>query len=190
MALSLLSHARGWGQVAHERNMSLAILRIEGLYRPFPEGGSLSFSTPLGFEGPYKPFYGLVGVTSWPGRPAGGLLVVEISETLHQCICLRPRSSASGCEGLHKSHGFQAVLCEVYAGSGQDHGYKGRFHARRGTFAKVGDLRPRRKGRPGAPFGAPAPNEPPGAGAGSPHSEPGLPQDGRGGAIEAAHGGI
>ncbi len=47
-----------------------------------------------------------------------------------------------------------------------------------------------------APFGALAPNEPPGAG--SPHSEPGLPQDssfgadqdGRGGAIKAAHGGI
>jgi hypothetical protein len=33
------------------------------------------------------------------------------------------------------------------------------------------------------PFGALAPNEPPGTGAGSPHSEQGLPQDGRGGAM-------
>jgi hypothetical protein len=43
---------------------------------------------------------------------------------------------------------------------------EGPLYARRGTFAKVGDLRPRRRGRPGGllPFGAPASNEPPGAG--------------------------
>jgi len=49
-----------------------------------------------------------------------------------------------------------------------------------------------------APFGTPAPNEPPGAGQDPPLSEPGLPQDssfgadqdGRGGAIEAAREGI
>jgi hypothetical protein len=47
------------------------------------------------------------------------------------------------------------------------------------------------------PFGTPAPNAPPGQGQ-DPHSEQGLPQDssfgadqdGRGGAIEAAHEGI
>jgi hypothetical protein len=60
---------------------------------------------------------------------------VRVCETLHQCICLRPLSSASGRGGLHKPHRFEAVLCEVYAGLAPDHGYKPQFHTRKKTFA-------------------------------------------------------
>jgi hypothetical protein len=47
----------------------------------------------------------------------------------------RPLSSASGRGGLHKPYRVEAILCEVYAGLGQDHGYKPQFHARKKTFA-------------------------------------------------------
>jgi hypothetical protein len=60
---------------------------------------------------------------------------VEVCETPHQCICLRLWSSASGCGVLHKPHGFEAVLCEVYACLAADHEYKGQFHARKLPFA-------------------------------------------------------